>query len=154
MVSGARAPAPPVSRFPFPWLSLPCQSFLPFDRPFFLTQPIKDALEWTTTSVKVWSFAPGSEPSDLLAQTPEPGNWPTPHMEMEINTCSDIADAFGPMNIILSVNFCGNPVASDAIWGQTCAASTGTSCDSFVGNNPSAFSNVYFQLNRMEIYQT
>ncbi len=113
-----------------------------------------DVLEWTPTAVSVWSFAPGSEPSDLLAKTPDPTkNWPTPHLQLTTSTCSDLASAFGPMNIIMNVDFCGNPVAIDSIWGESCAASTGTSCNSYVGNNPAAFRNVYFQMNRLEIYQ-
>jgi hypothetical protein len=112
------------------------------------------ALEWTTYSISVWSFAPGSEPSDLLAHAPEPSNWPTPHIKMTPSTCSDLTDAFGPMNILMNIDFCGNPVASDSIWGESCAASTGTSCNSYVGNHPSDFKNVYFQMNRLEIYQT
>ncbi|KAH8895584.1 hypothetical protein GQ53DRAFT_820407 [Thozetella sp. PMI_491] len=112
------------------------------------------ALEWTSDHVTVWAWARGSEPSDLLAKTPNPSGWSNPHMKLDTSTCSSLSSAFKNMYIILNIDLCGNPAGQSEWTNNGCAASTGTTCNSYVANNPSAFSDVYFQMSRLEVYQT
>ncbi|KAH8682061.1 concanavalin A-like lectin/glucanase domain-containing protein [Xylariales sp. PMI_506] len=111
------------------------------------------ALEWTPESITVWSWAAGREPGDLRAGNPAPATWANPHVRLTTETCGNLPYAFGDMTIIMNVDFCGNPVGRDDIWGQSCLPESGMSCNSFVASNPEAFANVYFEMSHLDIYQ-
>lgn len=112
------------------------------------------AMEWADDAIKVWSWVRGSEPSDIKSGSPLPRNpnWGTP---AQVFSGSDvnIPANFKNHKIILDTTFCGD--FTDAVWSsEGCAASTGFStCAAFVGANPGAFSNAYWDINSIKVYQ-
>jgi hypothetical protein len=67
------------------------------------------AMERTSTYIKVWYWArnDNSIPADVKSgsSTIETSNWPTP-FALFTNTQCDIADKFGPHNLIFDLTFC------------------------------------------------
>ncbi|KAJ6543759.1 glycoside hydrolase family 16 protein [Mycena vulgaris] len=59
------------------------------------------------------------------------------------NTNCDLAQFFAANNIIINLTFCGDWAGQPDI----------SACTNYVDNNPTAFSNAYFQLNSINIYE-
>lgn len=110
------------------------------------------AMEWTSTSISVWFFPRSAIPSDITAGTPNPAGWSTPLTTFTPNSC-DIDSSFANHNIIFDTTFCGD-------WAGEVWASSGTcptlaaTCNDYVAANPSAFSEAYWLINSVKVYQT
>ncbi|KAI0314134.1 hypothetical protein OF83DRAFT_1138228 [Amylostereum chailletii] len=109
------------------------------------------AMERTNTFIKVW-FWPrnsGSVPSDVSggASSINTDNWGTP-MAYFPNTSCNIDSHFNAANIIINLTFCGD-------WAGTVYSTSGcpSTCTDYVSNNPSAFTNAYFELASARVYQ-
>jgi len=109
------------------------------------------AMEWTSSSISVWFWPRGSIPSDITAETPNPTGWPTPMTVFTGNTC-DIDQHFANHNIIFDTTFCGDWAGE--VWGSGSCASAAATCNDFVAQNPSAFSEAYWLINSVKVYQT
>ncbi|TAQ85301.1 hypothetical protein B7494_g6365 [Chlorociboria aeruginascens] len=111
------------------------------------------AMEWTSDLIQVFFFPRASIPSDITAGTPDPTNsaWGTPTAKF---TGCDIDSHFYQHNIIFDTTFCGDWAGKS--WsgtGNLCAANTGaSSCEAYVGQNPSAFENAYWSINSVKVY--
>lgn len=110
------------------------------------------AMERTGSFIKVWfwSRAAGGIPSDIIngAYNINPDNWGTPTAYFPSTSCP-ISSKFGPHNIIINLTFCGDWAGSSAVYGASGCPST---CSAFVNNNPSAFTNAYFDFQWLKIY--
>jgi len=108
------------------------------------------ALERTDSFINVWFWSNTDDtvPSDVQngSESVDTGNWGTPRAFFP-NTDCDIASHFGPHNIIIDLTFCGDWAGS--VYGQSGCPST---CVDFVNNNPSAFSNAYFDFVWLNTY--
>ncbi|KAI0314133.1 hypothetical protein OF83DRAFT_1085866 [Amylostereum chailletii] len=64
------------------------------------------------------------------------------------NTSCDIDSHFNTANIIINLTFCGD-------WAGNVYSSSGcpSTCNDYVSNNPSAFTNAYFELASTRVYQ-
>ncbi|KAF8069103.1 laminarinase [Lyophyllum atratum] len=110
------------------------------------------AMERTTSFIKVWFWTRSATnvPADVKngATSVNTGNWGTPVAYFP-NTSCDIATHFGAHNIVINckLTFCGD-------WAGNVYGSSGcpSSCVDFVNNNPSAFSNAYFDFQWLKIY--
>ncbi|KAI0087574.1 putative laminarinase [Irpex rosettiformis] len=111
------------------------------------------AMERTNSFIKVW-FWPrnaGNVPSDLKsgAASVNTANWGTPTANFP-NTSCDIASHFDANNIIINLTLCGDWAGQASVFnGAGCAGS----CVDFVNNNPSSFTNAYWQFNAVRVYQ-
>ncbi|RDB27908.1 putative glycosidase C21B10.07 [Hypsizygus marmoreus] len=108
------------------------------------------AMERTTSYIKVWfwSRAATNVPSDVKngATSVNTSNWGTPIAYFP-NTSCPIGSKFGAHNIIINLTFCGD-------WAGNVYSSSGcpSTCADFVNNNPSAFTNAYFDFQWLKIY--
>ncbi|KAJ6562592.1 2 beta-glucanase [Mycena capillaripes] len=108
------------------------------------------AVERTNSFIKVW-FWPrnGGVPSDISSGSTSvnTANWGTPAANFPATSCP-ISSKFGSHNIIINLTFCGD-------WAGSVYGSSGcpSSCEDFVNNNPSAFTNAYFEFNSLRIFQ-
>lgn len=108
------------------------------------------ATEWTGTSISVFFWPRGSEPSDVTSGSPNPSSWGVPLAHFS-GGC-DIATSFTNQQIVFDTTFCGQ--WAGAVWdGSTCAQQTGTTCEGFVGQNPSAFREAFWTINGLKVYQ-
>ncbi|KAF8556871.1 2 beta-glucanase [Imleria badia] len=108
------------------------------------------AIERTNNYISIWFWKRGaSAPSDATsgASTIDTSNWGTPVAHFP-NTQCDLATHFDANNIIINLTFCGD-LAGNAYGSSGCPSS----CDDYVNNNPSAFTDAYFQFRSINIYE-
>ncbi|THH31666.1 hypothetical protein EUX98_g2499 [Antrodiella citrinella] len=107
------------------------------------------AMERSESEVKVWFWSRNSNvPSDVSsgATTINTDNWGEPFAYFPDTSC-DIDSHFGEQNIIINLTFCGD--WAGAVYGSDGCPS---SCVDYVNNNPSAFTNAYFDFQWLKIY--
>ncbi|KAH9850499.1 laminarinase [Lenzites betulinus] len=108
------------------------------------------AMERTTSFIKVWfwSRTDGSVPSDVSSGSTSinTDNWGTPYAFFPSQSC-DLTSHFGEHNIIINLTLCGD-------WAGNVFSQDGCpgNCVDFVNNNPSAFTNAYFDIQWLKIY--
>ncbi|KAJ7692219.1 2 beta-glucan [Mycena rosella] len=109
------------------------------------------AMERTSDFIYVWFWARGdsSVPSDVAAggSTVDTQFWGTPSAAFP-NTSCDIG-AFVAHNIIIHLTFCGAWAGDASVYASSGCPST---CYDFVNNNPSAFSDAFFEFNAINVY--
>ncbi|KAJ7668207.1 glycoside hydrolase family 16 protein [Mycena rosella] len=109
------------------------------------------AMERTSDFIYVWFWARGdsSVPSDVAAggSTVDTQFWGTPSAAFPDTSC-DIG-AFVAHNIIINLTFCGAWAGDASVYASSGCPST---CDDFVNNNPSAFSDAFFEFNAINVY--
>ncbi|KAJ8590237.1 glycoside hydrolase family 16 protein [Rhizopogon salebrosus TDB-379] len=105
--------------------------------------------------ISVWFFRRwnmplvGAEPNlDLVLLTVPDAYFPTQDNDEDCN-CS-YPDHFNAHEIIFDLTFCGD--WAGAVWSSSSCASKASSCASFVDNNPSEFSDAYWEINSLKIY--
>ncbi|KAK2046583.1 hypothetical protein LZ31DRAFT_197799 [Colletotrichum somersetense] len=110
------------------------------------------ALEWTSEAIRVWHWPRQVIPSDIVAKTPDPSTWGLPTALFGTSNC-EVDRYFRNMSLVIQTNFCGDYAAT--IWGSdgdTCNQRAPT-CVEYVANNPGAFSNAYWEVNYIDVYQ-
>ncbi|KAJ7593859.1 glycoside hydrolase family 16 protein [Mycena floridula] len=82
-------------------------------------------------------------------------DWDTPNAQFPTTSC-DHDSHFNNHSIVINLTFCGD-WAGNAFASSGCAAQTTTgnpqSCNDFVDNNPGAFSQAYWEINSLRIYE-
>ncbi|KZV69997.1 glycoside hydrolase family 16 protein [Peniophora sp. CONT] len=110
------------------------------------------AMERTANFVKIWFWPRGSSvPSDVNAGAASinTDNWGTPDSYFPSTSC-DIDVEFGPHWLTIDLTFCGDWAGSSSIYASSGCPST---CEDYVSNNPSAFSEAYFEIPWVKVYQ-
>ncbi|KAF5127812.1 Endo-1,3(4)-beta-glucanase [Metarhizium anisopliae] len=108
------------------------------------------AMEWTSDFIKIYSWFPNQVPSNIGSSSPDTSTWGAPTMYLRKDLCN-IDKIFKPQRIVLNIAMCGNPVEFSA-WEGTCKNTHGDSCRDYVGQNPDAFKDVYFQVQDIRIF--
>ncbi|KAK1967352.1 WSC-domain-containing protein [Colletotrichum sublineola] len=111
------------------------------------------ALEWTSEAIRIWHWPRQGIPPDIIAKQPDPSTWGLPSALFGTSSC-EVDKYFRDMSIVVQTNFCGDYAAT--IWGRdgdTCDQRAPT-CVEYVANNPGAFSNAYWEVNYIDVYQT
>jgi len=126
------------------------------------------ATEWTSQFVKIWFFPRGSFPEDIARGAPVPSDqWGTPKSVFQ--GAFNMDDHFKDLQIIFDTTFCGQvsstvcpTVNSDspsslqwagAVWGSSSCASLAPTCEDYVTNTPTAFTDAYWAINTLQVYQ-
>ncbi|KAJ3553250.1 hypothetical protein NM688_g3716 [Phlebia brevispora] len=111
------------------------------------------AMERTETFIQVffWPRNAGNVPSDVSSGSNniDTDNWGEP-TALFPNTSCDIADDFDANNIIINLTFCGDWAGIDSLFN---AAGCPGDCVDFVNNNPSAFSEAYWDIAAVRVYE-
>ncbi|KAJ3572973.1 hypothetical protein NP233_g2732 [Leucocoprinus birnbaumii] len=109
------------------------------------------AVERSSAGINIffWPRNSGSVPSEVKngASTVNPDNWGTPAANFP-NTNCDINSHFDEHNILINLTFCGD--WAGAVYGNSGCPST---CVDYVNNNPSAFSDAYFDFASIRVYE-
>ena len=108
------------------------------------------ATEWTSNAVSIWFFPRGAIPSDLTTGSPTPSNWGLPVAHFA-GAC-DIDEHFQNQQIMFDLTFCGQWAGQVWTTDDTCSSKAAT-CQAYVQNNPEAFSNAYWLINSLKVYQ-
>lgn len=109
-------------------------------------------MERTTSYIKVWFWERGdrSAPFDATsgAWSIDTNLWGTPAAYFP-NIYCDLASHFDANNIIINWTFCGDWAGNAAVYA---ASGCPSDCVSYVDNNPTAFTNAYFQFSSINVY--
>jgi len=107
-------------------------------------------MERTSNFVNVWFWARNDPlvPAEVAngAGQVNPAHYGKLYANFVNNNC-DIGGHLGPNNIIINLTFCGD-------WaGNNYPSSCPQTCTAYVNTVPSAFSNAYWQINSLRVYQ-
>ena len=108
------------------------------------------ATEWTSNAVSIWFFPRDAIPSDISSGGPTPSNWGLPVAHFA-GAC-DIDEHFQNQQIMFDLTFCGQWAGQVWTTDSTCSSKAAT-CQDYVQNNPAAFSNAYWLINSLKVYQ-
>jgi len=109
------------------------------------------AMERTSQFIRVWFWARNQDgiPSDITGgvSSVNTDDWGTPIAYFPDDDC-DINKVFGNNNIIIDLTFCGNWAGED--FSET---GCGSNCTQYVNENPSAFSDAYWDFAAVRVYE-
>jgi Glycosyl hydrolases family 16 len=108
------------------------------------------ATEWTSDAITIWFFPRSEIPVDLSNDTPDPTTW-GPALASFSGECN-IGNYVRNMQIVIDTTFCGSWAGASWSTDQICSQKAPT-CESFVQNNPSAFTDAYWSINHLRVYQ-
>ncbi|KDQ54905.1 glycoside hydrolase family 16 protein [Jaapia argillacea MUCL 33604] len=117
------------------------------------------AMLWDTTGISVFFFARSNIPVDISGNAPNPSSWGTPMARYPATQCNP-QQFFYNHSVIFDTTLCGD--WASGVWSstgvtgqeQSCAQRTGYStCESFVRNQGSAFTDAYWEVNYVQIWQ-
>ncbi|KAL9131692.1 MAG: hypothetical protein Q9217_000433 [Psora testacea] len=108
------------------------------------------ATEWTSQAISIWFWSRSNIPADIQSGSPNPSVWGKPKARFA-GSCN-IDQHFKEMQIIFDTTFCGDWAGKK--WAESgCAKSTGaTTCQEYVGQNPSIFKESYWLVNSVRVY--
>jgi hypothetical protein len=109
------------------------------------------AMEWTSSAIEVYFFPRNAIPGDITSGSPNPAGWGTPVASFSGSGC-DIDSHFMNHNIIFDTTFCGDWAGQ--VWSSGQCASLASTCDAYVAANPKAFTQAYWMINSVKVYQT
>ncbi|KDQ17730.1 glycoside hydrolase family 16 protein [Botryobasidium botryosum FD-172 SS1] len=119
------------------------------------------AMSWDDSGISVFFFPRGSIPDDIDADSPQPQNWGTPTAHWPAATCNP-AEFMNNHQIIFDTTLCGDWAGAAGVWGasgvagqgSSCAATTGAAtCEQWVQNNGGSFSEAYWEVKSVKLYQ-
>ncbi|KAF2750649.1 glycoside hydrolase family 16 protein [Sporormia fimetaria CBS 119925] len=118
------------------------------------------AMEWTNSTINIWFFRPGEIPQSLTVASfsPNLAEFGIPSATFA-GPCSDsFGDKFFNHSIIIETTFCGGWAGEVFGTGDTtCQKAPGTtslqSCIDFVGQNPWAFTEAYWSIKSLRVWQ-
>ncbi|KAK0946901.1 hypothetical protein LTR29_001770 [Friedmanniomyces endolithicus] len=108
------------------------------------------ATERTSTAISIYFFPRGSIPADITSGSPEPSSWGKPLAQFQ-GGC-DIPSFFSNQQIVFDTTLCG--AWAGAVWSSGSCASKAATCNAFVANNPSAFTDAFWSINALKVYQS
>jgi hypothetical protein len=113
--------------------------------------------EWTASYVKHWFFLRGAIPPSIAQGSPDISQFGKPTVNQQGPGCT-IDEHFGNMNIIINTDFCGDWAGEVYAYYPECPQNTAISssrdrCVDYVGNNPTAFTEAYWDFNSIRVYQ-
>jgi hypothetical protein len=88
-----------------------------------------------------------SIPSDLVSESPDPTQWPTPTAAFPASGCNP-RTFFNPQNMILNIDICGAWAGNTDVYGSTGCSGN---CTSLVGT-ASNYDNAYWEIGYVKTY--
>lgn len=111
--------------------------------------------EWTSAYVRVWFFPRDSIPLSVTHGIPDVSEFGLPMANFQ-GSC-DIDSHFANHSIIINTDFCGAWAGFAYSNFPECPLTPGAngydSCVDFVGNNPQNFTQAYWEINSIRVYQ-
>ena len=111
-------------------------------------------MEWTSAYIRVWFFPRGAIPPSASTYSPNVTEFGEP-VALFQGSCN-IDDHFAMHNIIFNIDFCGD-YAGNAYDNTTCPGTPGLSnwdqCVNWVGDHPQNFTDAYWQVNSLRVFQ-
>ncbi|KAI0398313.1 glycoside hydrolase family 16 protein [Xylariaceae sp. FL0594] len=105
------------------------------------------AMEWRDQGIRMWQFGRDAIPGDITAKQPDPSTWGEADADFP-NTNCDISSHFRNQSIIVNIDLCGQ--YAGAVYAQSGCPSN---CTDHVANNPSAFTNAFWEFGAFQVYK-
>ncbi|CAB57923.1 putative glycosidase C21B10.07 [Schizosaccharomyces pombe] len=105
-------------------------------------------LDWRSEGIRSWFFNRSEIPSDITSGSPQPAKWSEPVADFPDTKC-DIDKMFSKQKILFDLTFCGDWAGSSVYSSAGCPGS----CNDFVGNNPHNFTEAYWNIKSLAVYQ-
>ncbi|KAI4611187.1 hypothetical protein J4E83_008130 [Alternaria metachromatica] len=109
------------------------------------------ATQWTADAISVYFFPRDSIPEDVLGDSPDPSGWGKPAAKFA-GAC-DIESTFNQQQIVFDTTFCGQWAGSSSVWNKSSCSKKADTCEEWVKNNPEAFTEAYWTINSLKVYQ-
>jgi hypothetical protein len=109
------------------------------------------AMQWESSGIYVWFWPAGSVPSDVTSGQPVTGNWGLPVVAFNGGSGCTIDNFFSDQSIVFDTTFCGS--WAGAVWSSGSCSSYADTCADYVSGNPGAFTNAYWLVNSVKVYQ-
>ncbi|KAJ7636967.1 glycoside hydrolase family 16 protein [Roridomyces roridus] len=93
------------------------------------------ALQYDTSGIQMWFFAPDSVPSDITSLAPNPSTWGSPRMAVPKSTCNP-STFFKDLMLIVDTNLAGS--FTEGVWAVDGAGGQATSCKTQTGVDSAA----------------
>ena len=110
------------------------------------------ATEWTDQAISIWFFTRQNITADIAATTTapqKPSKGGTP-LARSTGDC-DIGSHFQNMNLVFDTTFCGAWAGQD--WTESSCQEKAGTCEAFVRENPSAFTEAYWLVNSVRVFE-
>lgn len=107
-------------------------------------------MQWAASGIYVWFWPRGSVPADVTNNAINVASWGTPLATFTGSGCN-FSTFFAKQNIIFDTTFCGDWAGS--VWTSGSCASLASTCSAYVANNPAAFTNAYWLINHVQVWQ-
>jgi len=110
------------------------------------------AMQWASDGIYVWFWQRSNIPSDVSGGSPNVESWGTPLASFRSgNGGCDFDNSFANHNIVFDTTFCGGWAGS--VWGSSSCSSKANTCQDYVANNPADFTDAYWLINYVKVYQ-
>ena len=109
------------------------------------------AMEYLEEAISVWQFGRTEIPADIFSGTPDPSSWRQRDAHFMSADGSSLDDYFFSLQQVFNIDICGS--WPDKVWATSECASLAPSCEAYVGQNPQAFSEAYFLIDGIQMYQ-
>jgi hypothetical protein len=109
------------------------------------------AMQWTSTGIKMWFFPRDSIPYNMYGNNPDPTLWGMPSASFAGSGC-DFTKHFVNHKLVIDTTFCGD--WGNAVWASNPVCSKkATTCNEYVANNPSAFTESFWRINYLKVFR-
>lgn len=108
------------------------------------------AMQWASSGIYVWFWQRGSVPSDILNDAPNTWGWGQPLATFTGGGCN-FDTFFNNQNLIFDTTFCGT--WAGGVWGNGQCAGMASTCEEYVADNPAAFTDAFWLINSVKVYQ-
>jgi len=109
------------------------------------------AMELRSAGIRMWQFGRSSIPSDITAETPDPSTWGEALADFPSTDC-DIGSHFKNQSIIVNIDVCGTWAGATSVY--TDEDNCPSTCTDYAANNPTAFTNAYWEFSSFKVYQS
>ncbi|KAK7935029.1 hypothetical protein PG985_000524 [Apiospora marii] len=114
------------------------------------------ALYLAPQRARVWFFPKAQVPADARTDDPDPDSWAGAGLLADFQTghggC-DVARNFHTQSVVINIDFCGSGVGQEW-WGNSAdCVRVAPTCEEYVAGNPAAFSEAYWLINSVKLFQ-
>lgn len=110
------------------------------------------ATQWTSEAISIFFFPRDSVPADVLGDNPDPTGWGKPAARFSNSGCN-ISKMFKQQQIVFDTTFCGEWAGVESVWNASTCSKKASTCEEWVQNNPEAFTEAYWEINALKVYQ-
>ena len=105
-------------------------------------------MEWTSFGISIWAWNEGNIPSNVMSDNPQSRTWGEAVAQWQFGSWCP-SSHFNQHKVTFDLTFCGDWCG--AVFSSQCPSDG--SCTDYVKNNPKAFSEAYWDIHWMKVFQ-